>query len=74
MDKFSDKIRMKYEVNWKMSLERKKYFYANIFLYDFIDLATNGAIQSTLKEYETVLKKEIKHSLSKNWAQLFWST
>jgi hypothetical protein len=70
---YSDKIRKKYDIQWKMTLGNKTYHYGNLFLREFINLATNGAVRSTLKTYENLLDSQIANGLKKNWADLTWT-
>lgn len=49
------------------------YFYSNLFLQHFIDLATNGAVGSMIRQYDFLLREQVKYGLRKNWADLAWN-
>lgn len=70
---FAQRIRTKYEIKWKFSLGRKQYFYSMLFLRNFIDLATNGAVGSMIRQYDYILQEQVKNGLQKNWSDLSWN-
>lgn len=44
LNSLSQKFTEKYQTAWKFSFQRKQYYYSRIFLQNFPDLATNGAV------------------------------
>lgn len=73
IERYSDILRQKYEIHWKLSLGQKIWFYNDLFLRSFPQLATNGAIKSTIQSYQNVLDEQIHHGLKKNWTDLIWT-
>jgi hypothetical protein len=72
IEKYTDILRQKYETHWKFSLGQKMYFYSDLFLRSFGQLATNGAVKTTLQNYRGLLDEQIRLGLKKNWAELTW--
>ena len=70
---YSDRISKKYDIAWDMSLGQKVYHYSSLFYREFIHLATNGAVRSTLDNYRHLLDAQVHNGLQKNWSQLIWS-
>lgn len=70
---FAQRIHTKYEIKWKFSMGRKQYFYSSLFLHHFIDLATNGGVSSMIRQYDHILREQIKNGLQKNWWDLTWN-
>jgi ABC-type bacteriocin/lantibiotic exporter with double-glycine peptidase domain len=73
IDRYAEILRQKYEVHWKFSLGQKVYFYNDLFLRSFGQLATNGAVKTTLENYRNLLDEQIRQGLKKNWAELTWT-
>ncbi len=73
IERYADILRQKYDIHWKFSLGQKIWFYNDLFLRSFPQLATNGAIKSTLKSYQDLLDEQIHHGLKRNWAELIWT-
>lgn len=73
IERYADILRQKYEIHWKFSLGQKVWFYNDLFLRSFPQLATNGAIKSTLESYQSLLDEQIHRGLKKNWAELIWT-
>lgn len=73
IERYADILRQKYDIHWKFSLGQKVWFYNDLFLRSFPQLATNGAIKSTLKSYQDLLDEQIHHGLKKNWTELIWT-
>lgn len=73
IEKYRDILRQKYEIHWKFSLGQKIWFYSDLFLRSLPELATNGAIKSTLHDYEWLLALQSKQWLRKNWSELTWT-
>ncbi len=73
IERYADTLRKKYDIHRKFSLGQKVWFYNDLFLRSFPQLATNGAIKSTLKSYQDLLDEEIHRGLKKNWAELIWT-
>ncbi len=73
IEKYRDVLQQKYEMQWKFTLGQKIWFYSDLFLRSLPELATNGAIKSTLTDYQRVLDIQSKEGLKKNWADLTWT-
>ncbi len=73
IERYADILGQKYDIHWKFSLGQKVWFYNDLFLRSFPQLATNGAIKSTLESYQDILDEQIHHGLKKNWAELIWT-
>lgn len=73
IDRYADILRQKYEVHWKFSLGQKAYYYSELMLRSFWQLATNGAVKTTLDSYSLLLNEQIRQGLKKNWAELTWT-
>ena len=58
IDRYADLLRRKYDIQWKFSLGQKVYFYNDLFLRSFPELATNGAVKTTLTAYKKLLDTE----------------
>jgi ABC-type multidrug transport system fused ATPase/permease subunit len=72
IEKYADILRQKYDTHWKFWLGQKMYFYSDLFLRSFGQLATNGAVNTTLQSYRNLLDEQIRLGLKKNWAELTW--
>lgn len=66
----SEKMSKKYELSWKFSLGRKQYFYSDLFLNNFPQLAMNGAVESSLNHYQAILQEEVKNGIQNDWSHL----
>ncbi len=73
IERYAEILRQKYEIHWKFSLGQKVYYYNDLFLRSFGQLAINGAVKTTLDSYKNLLDEQIHHGLKKNWAQLTWT-
>ncbi len=73
IERYAEILRQKYEIHWKFSLGQKVYYYNDLFLRSFGQLATNGAVKTTLDSYKNLLDEQIRHWLKKNWAELTWT-
>ncbi len=73
IERYADILRQKYDIHWKFSLGQKVWFYNDLFLRSFPQLATNGAVKSTLKSYQELLDQQIHYGLKKNWTDLIWT-
>lgn len=65
-------LREKFRVDWQFSLWERLYKYGHLFLWNFLSLATNWAIKSSLREYNNLLKEQIKHWIKQDWSVFFW--
>ena len=72
IDRYSEILREKYNLKWKFSLGQKVYFYNDLFLRLFGQLAINGAVSNTISKYEHILTEGTKQGIRKNWSDLVW--
>jgi hypothetical protein len=61
IERYLEILREKYDVQHKLSLGQKLWTYQDLFLRSFPQLATNGAVSSTIREYATLLDTEQKN-------------
>lgn len=73
IERYAEILRQKYEIHWKFSLGQKAYYYNDLILRSFPELATNGAVKTTLDNYKSLLDEQIRRGLKKNWAELTWT-
>lgn len=64
------KILKKYEIDWTFSLWKQAWKYSSLFMYRLPELAISGWIKSSLKNYQTLLDKEVENWLKKDVSQL----
>ena len=64
------KIIKKYEIDWTFSLWKQARKYSSLFMFKLPELAISGWIKSTLKNYQTLLDKEVENWLKKDFSQL----
>lgn len=73
LNSLSQKFTEKYQTAWKFSFQRKQYYYSRIFLQNFPELATNGAVGSTLDSYKNILDFAVAEWVKKDWSLLSYT-
>ena len=61
IDTFSLNYDKKHSISWQLWLGRKLHYYQKLFLRNFGEMAANGAMQTTLREYKEILNHHRDH-------------
>lgn len=73
IETFSESYRRKHEISWKLWLGRKMYHYQRLFLRNFWEVAANGAMQTTLQEYRSILTHHRNHKQKGEYVEIITS-